>query len=321
MAAAGKSNQTTASDLSDCLEPDPSLTQRRRTKWRRVRWIIRVGVIFGAIGWLGMFGCDSLFYHPDQRIYYRPVDFQLDHEEVHFQTTDGLTLHGWFIPAKRSVPRGTVIHFHGNAANITNHIASVAWLPWEGYQLLLFDYRGYGKSEGKITRKGSIIDSHAALDYILSRPDVDPNTIFAYGQSLGGAIAAYVAAERKEIRAVVIESSFPSYRAIAARHALKFTMIGLFAKPIAWWLISEGYDPIDVIADIAPRPVLVIVCTDDPICPPDLGRQLYDQAGEPREFIEVDASHYQAVDMGGQEVISAIIATFESGTANRMAGR
>jgi fermentation-respiration switch protein FrsA (DUF1100 family) len=209
-----------------------------------------------------------------------------------------------------------VIHFHGNAANITNHIASVAWLPWEGYQLLLFDYRGYGQSDGAITREGSIIDSHAALDYALSRPDVDPNTVFAYGQSLGGAVAAYVAAERKEIRAVVIESSFPSYRDIAARHALKFAMIDLFAKPLSWWLISDGYDPIDVIAEIAPRPLLVIVCTDDPICPADLGRQLYDQAGEPREFLEVEAGHYQAVDMGGREVKAAILATFERGASN-----
>lgn len=286
--------------------------QRSLQKWSSLRWKLRVGVLVFTVGWLSMFGCNHMFYHPDQLVYFNPAELGLVHEDVFFTAKDETRLHGWFVQSQTQPVKGTVIHFHGNAANITNHIASVEWLPWEGYQVLLFDYRGYGRSEGKVTRKGTVMDGHAAVDYALSRSDVDPNSLFIYGQSLGGAVGAYVGSSRPEVRAMVIESSFASYRGIAARHALNFAFFDSVAKPLAWWLISGDHDPIDVIAEFSPRPLLVIVCSDDPICPPDLGKELFDAAQKPKEFLIVQgAAHYEAVQDGGEPIKRAIVQTFE----------
>ena len=100
-------------------------------------------------------GCDSFFFQPDSFLYTTPDQYNLTYEEVGFRSPQGNRVTGWFLPAHEPV-RGTVIHFHGNAANITNHIYAVRWLPPLGYSVLLFDYRGYGVSEGSPSREGAI---------------------------------------------------------------------------------------------------------------------------------------------------------------------
>jgi len=109
-----------------------------------------------------------------------------------------------------------VIHFHGNAQNMSAHFGFVSWLPAQGFNLFVFDYRGYGTSAGKADREGVFEDSLAALDYIAARPGVDRNRFAGAGQSLGGANAIAVVGSRPHsgIRAVVIESAFSSYREI-----------------------------------------------------------------------------------------------------------
>lgn len=274
---------------------------------RRRRWAARLAVLAAAGAALMWYDCDRLFYHPNQKTYYAPADFGLAHEDVFFKTRDGVQLHGWFLPAQRS-PRGTVIHCHGNAANITNHIAGVAWLPAEGFNVLLFDYREFGRSEGRITRAGSIQDVHAAIDYALAHPDVDPNRLTLLGQSLGGAVGIWVAAQRPEIKAVVVDATFGDYREIAARHLQRSIPLAVAARAIVSLLITDGYDAIDVVERIAPRPLLVIAGGDDAICPPDLGRALYERAAEPKQFVLVPAAaHYEAVDVGGRDLRAQIV--------------
>lgn len=264
----------------------------RRGWWRRVKWTVR-GLFLTALFMVFIFGCDDKFYYPNNKTYDAPEDFGLSYEDVTFQTTDGLTLHGWFLTA-RGRPKGTVIHFHGNAGNIGAHVGLVAWLPPSGFNVLMFDYRGYGRSQGKVTRKGTILDGRAALDYVLTRKDVDKTRIFALGQSLGGAVATVVAAERTEIRAVVLDSTFSSYRRIAAEHLRRILRFDAPARFLAWSLISGDYEPIDVIAEIAPRPLLMFASGADQICFPELARELYDAASEPKEFILAPgASHME----------------------------
>ena len=294
--------------------PDDERALRRKAVRRRWRWLIRLSLFTGVTGYLLIFGCDSLFYHPSDTRYYRADEFHLESQDVHFKTSDGLTLHGWFLPAQRPAPRGTVIHFHGNAANITNHIALVAWLPHAGYHVLMFDYRGYGDSQGSPTRAGTTLDGLAAVDYMLTRPEYEPGRLFAYGQSLGGAVATVVAAKRDEIRALVLEATFGDYRCIAARHARKLVYFDWSARLVARLLISDGHDPVDVVSAIAPRPLLVIAGGADRICPADLGRELFDVAGEPKEWVRVDgADHFEALDRGGSDLEQRIVATFERG--------
>lgn len=266
-----------------------------------------------------MIGCDSFFYYPSRNTFYTPAVWALPYESVTFQARDGVMLDGWFIPARRPLqappdfrPKGTVIHFHGNAENMTSHIAFVHWFPDEGYNLLAFDYRGYGKSEGSVSRAGTILDGHAAVDYALSRPETAPGKLFIFAQSLGGAIATVVAAERPEVAAVVLDSTFSGYRRIAAAHLSKM-MPAFMARAAAAGFVSDGYDPIDYVARISPRPLLIIAGSADEICYPELGRELFDAAREPREFWLIQgAAHTEAIDNLEHEAIRRITACFES---------
>ena len=287
---------------------------RRKRWWRRFKWTLRVAVLLAIVGKF-IVGFDSCFYYPTREVLYTPDQLGLDYEDVTFKASDGVKLSGWFLPA-RGAPRGTVIHFHGNAENMTGHITFAAWLPRAGYNLLVFDYRGYGQSEGKVTRKGTILDGHAALNYVLSRPDVDPQRVFAFGQSIGGAVAIVVAAERPELRAVVVDSSFSSYRRIAAMHLRKMLLFKWLAGLTARLALSADYDPIDCVDRLAPRPLLVIASGQDEICFPELSRELYDAAREPKEFWLIpEAAHTETIFLKFDEARRRITTRFEEGVA------
>lgn len=292
--------------------PHAALASTPKLPWRRIRWIVRA-LVAAIILVMLLRGCDGAFYYPSRTSWFSPQEFGISQfEDVYFRTRDGVKLHGWWAPAFRE-PRGTVIHFHGNAENVTNHIALSAWLPGAGYNLLIFDYRGYGRSEGSVTRAGTVLDGHAALDYALSRPEVDPRRLFFFGQSLGGAVAFYVAAERSEVRALVIDSSFPSYRAIATAHARRMLPFHWLSDGAANLLVSDGYDPVDVVDRIPPRPLLVIASGRDNVCFPELARALFDAAREPKQFWHVDdAGHCETVLLCPDEATRRIRALFDS---------
>ena len=288
--------------------------RRRRGWWWWLKWTVR-GLFLLAIAGVFVVGLDRLFYLPDQRIEATPADLKLAYEDVTFPTSDGLTLSAWFLPAVGE-PRGTVIHFHGNAANIGNHVFASYWLVYERFNLLVFDYRGYGKSEGSPTRAGTIRDGLAAVDYLLSREDVDPKRIVALGQSLGGAVATVVAAKRPEIRAVVLDSTFGNYRHIGAAHLKKAIRWGWLADKLAAALLSDDYEPVDYVARISPRPVLVIASPDDEVCYAPLGRELYDAAAEPKEWVLVSGGrHLEVVADNVDNVQARIVAFYERALA------
>ncbi|MBN2447864.1 MAG: alpha/beta hydrolase [Phycisphaerae bacterium] len=278
-----------------------------------MRWIIRLTLLAIAVGYVVLIGFDGKFYYPDNKSYFDPTDLNLAVEDIWFTTSDGVRLHGWFIKSQGQ-SRGMIVHFHGNAANITNHIAAVAWIPSEHYDVLMFDYRGFGRSDGRVTREGTIRDGLAAVDYALTRPEYQPGKLFAYGQSLGGAVATVVTAERPEIRAAVLEATFSGYRRIGAEHLRRLIHVNFVARFIAWAGLSGDYDPIDYVSRISPRPLLIIAGGNDTLCFPELGRDLFDAAGEPKEFVLVEgAQHFAAVPMGGRELEQKIIHTFEQG--------
>lgn len=282
-----------------------------RTRWRRFKWAVRIGVLLLIIGYPLIVGLDSCFYYPNDKVYYRPETFGLDHEDVRFPTRDGLTLAGWFMPAEGE-PRGTVVHFHGNAGNITGHLPLIWWLPGQGYNLLMFDYRGYGESEGRVTRAGTITDGHAAVDYALARPEARGRPLFVYGQSLGGAVGIVVAAERQEVAAIVAESTFSSYRRIGAAYARRLLYFEWLGKALAAVTLSAGHDPIDFVGRIGPRPLLVIVAGSDQTCFPELGRELFEAAGQPKEFWLVPGAEHLGIDENhSRELIERITDFFE----------
>lgn len=258
-----------------------------------------------------MLSIEGLFYHPSTSVYDDPRKHGLIFEDVAIPTPDGLRLHGWFFPA-RGDAAGTVLHLHGNAGNITGHFAHVAWLPAAGWNVLCFDYRGYGKSPGVMNREGSMIDAHAALDHLLSRTDGDARRIVAFGQSLGGAIGIVLAATRTEIRGIVADGAFDSYRGIAHHHVRHNPLLLV----TAWWtpylLLKEGHDPIDHVARIAPRPLLLMHGTRDSVVPARMSERLHAAAREPKELWLIDgADHYEAMDEHAGEARARLLRFFE----------
>lgn len=260
-----------------------------------------LGVILLLVLWTT--GCmERLFYYPMRAATYPPPHLS-SAESVTFESADGTELHGWFIPAEgvtspADVP--TILHVHGNAGNIESHVWFTEYLPPAGFNVFIFDYRGYGRSEGKARSRGPLIaDTNAALNAILNREDVDPGRIGMYGQSLGGSIALNVMADRTEIRAAVIESAFASWREMAAS-AVGSDPPGFFSRLLAKVLIKDDHRPIDAIGRID-RPTLILHGTADTIVSIRHGRRLA-EAGPLAELAELEGGEHNSLRSSHPEV-------------------
>ena len=202
--------------------------------------------------------------------------WMIEPSEHWFKTTDGVKLHGWLF--KANDPNAPVIIWcHGNGGNLTDRAEMAVELAKRGASVFLFDWRGYGRSEGKARESGLFHDALAAYDYI-AKSGVP---IVMYGESLGGPYAAYVATRRKVV-AVVIENSFPSLRDLgnSLYHPLPLGWTAPFALRTTKWLND------------ARVPVLVMHGTRDSVIPYHLGKKLYDDLDVPRkELLTCDAGH------------------------------
>lgn len=271
----------------------------RFARWFGSAWQRFAGARLGtllALATVGVGGCTGLFFQPQRDLVRTPTDIGLPFEDVQFVARDGVRLHGWFLPASGHAV-GTVLFLHGNAENISTHIGSVYWMPARGFNVFLFDYRGYGGSDSVPTLGGVQLDIDAAMHHLLSRQDVDPHRIVLFGQSLGAALACYYAARgplRRDVRVAVIDSSFTSYRAIAREKLAQLWWTRWLALP-AGLLVDDEYSPIDVVADIAPTPVLFVGGGRDEIVPVHHARELFDAARAPKTlWVFDDAGHIQA---------------------------
>lgn len=233
---------------------------------------------------VGEVDTNRFFYFPTRDEPATPAKWNFRYDDVNFESADGTKLHGWFLKAKGGVPKGTVVFSHGNAGSIGYHLGFVMWLAEAGYQVLMYDYRGFGKSEGTLDREGMIADVEAAFEYVAKRPDVDANKLISYGHSLGGAksIAALALKRPKGLKAVVIDGAFASYRAMA-------TIVG---GQFGADLISDELSPKDLIQRITGTPLLVVHGDQDRVVPFAQGKQLFDLANEPKTLFKVaDGGH------------------------------
>jgi len=223
-------------------------------------------------------------------------------EEVSFLTADNLELRGWFISPETSVDGAVIIFVHGLGSNREDLLEQAAMLHQYGYGALLFDLRNHGESQGSVTTLGYLEagDVRAAVDYLLSRPDVSPRRIGLMGMSMGGATALRAAARIPEVRAVVVEAAYTSIEDNLA-HGVR-ALTGLppfpFAPLVAWFgELQSGLDirlvrPVDDIGKIAPRPLLLIHGDQDTLVPLENAQALYQAAGEPKQlYIVTGAGH------------------------------
>lgn len=217
-------------------------------------------------------------YFPERTLISNPAEIGLEYEAVYFKTADNVKLSAWFIPAKDS--KKTVLFCHGNAGNISHRLESIRIFNNIGVSTLIFDYRGYGKSEGKPDEKGTYLDAEAAWRYLVKKKQIDPSNIIIFGRSLGGAIAAWLA-QKHVPKALIIESVFTSIQDFAAE-IYPFLPVKL--------LLRFNYSAIDYLRDVN-CPVLIVHSRDDRIISFSFGQRLFEAANKPKEFLEISGSH------------------------------
>ncbi len=242
-------------------------------------------------------------FFPERLIEATPEAMGLPFEDVIFTAADSVKLHGWFIPAPRTqTPTGarpfTFIMFHGNAGNISHRIDwAKLYRDRLGVNVFLFDYRGYGRSEGQPTEKGTYLDGDAAVAAMLARPDVDPARIVLAGHSLGAGVATETAL-RHPPAGLVLESPFTSV-ADMAKQAIPFLPVGLF--------LTTRYETERKIAKVG-CPVLVIHGDQDEVIPFEQGIKVYEAAPRPKTFFRLHgAMHNDTYLAGGEPYVQAYV--------------
>ncbi|MGI9356175.1 MAG: alpha/beta hydrolase [Rhizobiaceae bacterium] len=215
---------------------------------------------------------------PSRTIGSAPDSIGLAYETVAITAEDGINLHAWYIPALKR--RGVVLFFHGNAGNISHRLDSLKIFHELNLDTLIFDYRGYGRSDGKVSEQGTYRDADAVWRYLTVERGIPAADIVLFGRSLGAAIAAYVAS-RHGPGAIVLESGFVSVPEMAAT---------LYPWLPARQLARIGY-PTGEYLQAASRPVLIVHSRGDDIIPFDQGKKLFELANEPKHFLELRGSH------------------------------
>jgi fermentation-respiration switch protein FrsA (DUF1100 family) len=248
------------------------------------------------------FNQSRLMFLPHRDLEFTPTDAGLRYEDVELKTEDGVALHAWFVPAPperaQRAPEPLVMLFcHGNAGNISHRLETLRLFHELGLASLLFDYRGYGKSQGTASEEGTAADARAAWEHLVRERGVGPERIVLFGRSLGGAVAARLAVERSPA-ALIVESSFTSAPDIGAR-SYPFLPVRLLCR--------LRFSTLDGVAG-ARCPVLVAHSREDEIVPYDMGRKLFAAAKAPKSFLELVGDHNRGYLLTGARYAQGLAA-------------
>ena len=210
------------------------------------------------------------------------------------RTQDSVKIHAWFAPAESA--KATLVISHGNAGNISHRYLLLRSLQRHGFNVLMYDYRGYGRSEGTPSEDGIYKDGRAAFDFATTLPEVKPESMFLWGTSLGGAVAIDVATHR-QVAGLILESTFTSAKDVA-RVAYPFLPVQFF--------LHTKLNSVEKIKTLT-IPILVVHGVHDSIVPIGLGRKLFNAANEPKDFYEIpNADHNDTFFIGGDKYFDRI---------------
>ena len=268
-------------------------------------------LLIAYLGWGAMLYImqPKFLYGPVREVAYTPGELELDFEDITFKSSDGLRLSGWYIPAPLEMNHQveptqlrsglltgpeedsefTVLFCHGNGGNIAHRLDSINIFHNLGLNCFIFDYRGYGSSEGKPNEQGTYLDAGAAYQWLREEKKISPDNIIIFGRSLGGSIAAQLAGKVKA-RALVIEGAFTSFADIGQK---------FYPYMPVRWFARFNYRTIDYIKNVD-CPVMLIYSRNDDIVPFEFGPKLYEAANEPKELVEIFGSHNDAFLVSGE---------------------
>ena len=254
---------------------------------------MRTLLVFIAFGFVLYAGFSLMLYLLQDRLVFlphmpgreldtTPRSMGFSYEDVWIDTEDGERLHGWYIPTDDDRSRGTLLFFHGNAGNISHRMESVLIFNRLGLNVLIVDYRGYGQSSGKPGEEGTYRDARASWDYLVEQRGVLPGDIVIFGRSLGGAVGAWLASQPDVKPAgVIIESCFSSGMDMGKQ---------LYpVLPVR--LITRIDYPVKEYVTRIQAPVLVAHSRQDEIIPFNMGETIFNEALEPKSFLEMEGDH------------------------------
>ena len=270
--------------------------------------LVVVAVLAAALGLLWLFQ-RRLLYFPSPGPVPPAASVLPGAEDVTFETADGLRLAGWFVPAPPGGPadrvgraRPAVLVCNGNGGDRSMRAPLAAALARMGLAVLLFDYRGYGGNPGHPTEEGLAADARAALGYLAGRPEVDPERVIYFGESLGAAVALRLATERPPA-ALVLRSPFASLAEVGRRH---YPVL-----PVSL-LLRDRYDSA-ALAGRLDAPLLVVAGGRDQIVPAGHSRRLFDAAPQPKRLVVLDGADHNDDELLAGPRLLAELRTFLDG--------
>jgi len=260
-----------------------------------INMLMSAAVAYGAVLLLVFLFQPRLIYFPqvEREHTATPRAAGLDFEDVALHTADGIKLHGWWVPARDT--RGTVLLMHGNAGNISHRLGYLTMFNRLGYSVLLFDYRGYGKSGGSPGEEGTYLDAEAAWQHLTEARNLKSQDIVLVGESLGGGVATWLALKYPP-RALVLASTFTSVPDMGAQ-VYPWLPVRLLARIV--------YDNIARIREIQ-VPVMIAHSRGDDIIPFAHGQALFAAAREPKQFLELAGGHNEGFLFSRNEWIAAV---------------
>jgi fermentation-respiration switch protein FrsA (DUF1100 family) len=262
-------------------------------------FLVSAGTYLVLLGYFIIFQSDFIYF-PERKISLTPKDIKLTYQDIELQASDGTRLSAWFIPADHA--RGVILFCHGNAGNLSHRIESILLFHRLNLSTFIFDYRGYGKSQGKPSESGSYLDGEAAWNYLIDTLKVNPKEIILFGESLGGAVAAYLS-QKYQPQALILNSTFTSLKDVGAKlyPYIPVRLIARFNYPTIAYLKKVHC------------PVLIVHSHNDEFVPLSSARKLFEAAHEPKEFLELKGSHNEctflsakAYEAGLKEFISRL---------------
>lgn len=267
-----------------------------------MRWAAVLGwgaaVYLGLALYLYVFQARYVYFPdlPSRQVDATPADIGLAFQSVTLRTADGVALAGWFIPAPEA--RGTLLYLHGNGGNIGHRLDPIAVFHRQGLNVFIIDYRGYGASSGKPSEEGTYQDALAAWNYLTQEKRLAPERIVLFGESLGGSIAARLAA-RHPPAGLIMYASFTSMPEIAQ---------ALYPMFPAAWLVRYRYDTRAALGGVN-CPVLILHSPEDEIIPFSHGQALLEAAREPKRLVELRGGHNDAL-LVSREVYAREVGAF-----------
>lgn len=235
----------------------------------------------------------KMLYYPTRQIEQTPAAMGLSFDEATFKTADGIAISAWYIPAPDA--RAVLLFCHGNGGNISHRLDSIRIFHDLGLSVLIFDYRGYGKSSGEPTEKGTYLDAEAAWNFLVNEKRIEPARMVIFGRSLGSAVAAELAT-RKKAGALIIESGFTSIPDLGRKY-YPYLPVSLMTR--------FHYATIDKVSSLS-LPKLFIHSPGDEVIPYDQGMKLFARAAEPKEFLTLRGDHNEGFLQSGELYINGL---------------